>query len=92
MYVASLKTFKRSKFFLISSDNAAANTTSTSDLQTLCQPNIGGNFFHARCACHVLNVCVRDGLKFLDVLLSLIKKVISFLGHIQNYEILGEIL
>ena len=67
------------KIFSISFDNAAANTASINDLQNICQPNIGGKFFHVKCTCHVLNLYVQDGLKSLDVLLSPIKKAISFL-------------
>ena len=46
------------KVLTIGFDNASANTASINDLKVICQPNMGGNFFHIRCACHVLNLCV----------------------------------
>ena len=52
---------------------------SISDLKTIYQPNVGGKFFHVRCACHVLNLCVQDGLKSLDTYISPIRKAISYL-------------
>ena len=67
------------KVFSIGFDNAAANTASIVELKNICQPNIGGKFFHIRCVCHVLNLCVQDGLRSLDVCLQPIKKAIAFL-------------
>ena len=67
------------KIFSIGFDNAAANTISIVELKSICQPNIGGKFFHIRCVCHVLNLCVQDGLRSLDVCLQPIKKAIAFL-------------
>ena len=46
------------KVLTIGFDNASANTASINDLKVICQPNMGGKFFHIRCACHVLNLCV----------------------------------
>ena len=43
------------KVLTIGFDNASANTASINDLKVICQPNMGGKFFHIRCACHVLN-------------------------------------
>ena len=42
----------------ISFDNVTSNTTSVKHLTELCVPNVGGKFFHIRCACHVLNLCI----------------------------------
>ena len=52
--------------FLVGFDNAAANTSSINDLKSFCEPMIGGKFFHIRCACHVLNLAVQDGLKLFN--------------------------
>ncbi|KZV42752.1 hypothetical protein F511_07449 [Dorcoceras hygrometricum] len=44
-----------SKIFSISFDNASANTCSIDELIRICQPSIGGKFFHIRCTCHIFN-------------------------------------
>jgi hypothetical protein len=66
-------------FFSIRFDNASANTASISELQNLCQPIIGGKFFHVRCACHILNLCVQDGLKALAIEIAPIRNAIAYL-------------
>ena len=54
------------KIFVISFDNASNNTAATiPQLITLCNPYFGGQFFHQRCACHVLNLCVQNRLVLL---------------------------
>jgi hypothetical protein len=68
-----------SKIFSISFDNASNNTASINDLKQICEPNLGGKYFHVRCACHVLNLCVQDGLRALEFFVSPIKKAIKFL-------------
>ena len=39
-------------------DNASVNIASIPELEKVCKPAFGGKFFHQRCACHVLNLCV----------------------------------
>ena len=46
------------KVFTVSFDNASINTVSISDLKKICNPVFEGKFFHIKCACHVLNLCV----------------------------------
>ena len=72
------------KIFSIGFDNAAANTVSIVELKSICQPNFGGKFFHIRCICHVLNLCVQNGLRLLDVCLQPIKKQLHFCGLIHK--------
>ena len=67
------------KVFTVSFDNASANTASIFDLKKICNPVFEGKFFHIRCACHVLNLCVQDGLKTLQEHISPIKCAISYL-------------
>ena len=67
------------KVFTVSFDNAYANTVSISDLKKICNPVFEGKFFHIRCAYHVLNLCVQDGLKTLQERISPIKCAISYL-------------
>ena len=54
------------KIFAIGFDNASANTAAISSLLDLCKPYLGGIFFHQRCACHGLNLCVKKGLETLE--------------------------
>ena len=51
------------KIFAIEFDNASSNTASILELEKVWKLAFGGKFFHQRCACHVLNLCVQDGLK-----------------------------
>lgn len=71
------------KIFSISFDNASANTASVFDLINNCSPILGGKYFHVRCICHVLNLCVQDGLLVSQNNLVLpIKKALNYLwGH-----------
>ena len=47
------------KIFTIGFDNASSNIAAIIALIDLCKPYLGGKFFHQRCACHVLNLCVQ---------------------------------
>ena len=67
------------KIFTVSFDNASANTASIFDLKKICNPVIDGKFFLIRCACHILNLCVQDGLKSLNSYIALIKKAINLI-------------
>ncbi|CAH9119482.1 unnamed protein product [Cuscuta europaea] len=52
--------------FAIGFDNATNNTAAIPRLRELCgSTSLMGIFFHQRCACHVINLCVQDGLKVL---------------------------
>ena len=57
--------------------DAYANTVSIKDLIEICQPNLGGRFFHVHCTCHVLNLCVQDGLEELQHHIDPIKKALN---------------
>ena len=67
------------KVFSIGFDNASANTASIPDLIKVCQSLLNGNFFHIRCACHILNLAVQDGLKVLNLHLKTIRNAIMLL-------------
>ncbi|KAL5738266.1 hypothetical protein ACOSP7_031027 [Xanthoceras sorbifolium] len=68
-----------SKIFAIGFDNAANNTAAVSQLIQLCQPYSGGRFFHQRCVCHVLNICVQHGLQTLQEWITPIRDALYFL-------------
>ncbi|KZV38730.1 hypothetical protein F511_19528, partial [Dorcoceras hygrometricum] len=68
-----------SKIFSISFDNVSANTCSIDELIRLCQPSIGGKFFHIRCTCHIFNLCVQDDLKSLELYNKPIRSAIHYL-------------
>ena len=51
------------KIFSIGFDNASANTASILELEKVCNPVFGSNFFHQTYVCHILNLCVQGGLK-----------------------------
>ena len=47
----------------ITLDNASANSKAIDYFINSNIPNIAGKFFHARCACHIINLIVQSGLK-----------------------------
>jgi hypothetical protein len=65
------------RVFSISFDNASNNTASIRELVSQCQPTLGTKYFHIRCACHILNLCVKDGLVVLHDLVEPIKYVVG---------------
>ncbi|KAH7667795.1 Tam3-transposase (Ac family) protein [Dioscorea alata] len=69
------------KIFSISFDNAsAANMTSIRSLEDFLRPSCGGKYFHIRCVCHVLNLCVQSGLEELKEFVLPVREVIAYLG------------
>jgi len=77
------------KIFSIGFDNSFGNTVSIRELENICKPSFGSKFFHIRCSCHVLNLCVQDGLRSLEIYLTPIKKVISYVGSPTSNERMG---
>ncbi|CAH9071361.1 unnamed protein product [Cuscuta epithymum] len=62
------------KVFAIGFDNAGNNIAAIPRLCELCGSNtLMGRFFHQRCACHVINLCVQDGLKALGDAMEVVK-------------------
>ncbi|CAH9075285.1 unnamed protein product [Cuscuta europaea] len=62
------------KAFAIGFDNATNNTAAIPRLRELCgSTSLMSRFFHQQCACHVLNLCVQDGLKALGASLEVVK-------------------
>ena len=50
----------------ISYDKESNITASIDDLIAFCQPRMGSTYFHVRCVCHILNLCVKDGLDIMN--------------------------
>lgn len=67
------------KVFSISFDNASANTASVPALIQACDPLLGGKLFHCRCICHILNLCVKDGMTILYSSIKPIRNAINYL-------------
>jgi hypothetical protein len=57
------------KIISISMDKASNNDASMIVLKNNMNPMLGGILFHTRCACHILNLCVKEGYKYIDILL-----------------------
>ena len=55
------------KIFAIGFDNASNNNNNViTHLINLCNLYFGGIFFYQKCDCHVLNLCVQNGLTLLQ--------------------------
>jgi hypothetical protein len=67
------------KIISISIDNASNNDASMSVLKTTMNPMLGSIIFHTRCACHILNLCVKEGFKYIDDIVSVIRNVVLFI-------------
>ncbi|GJY48492.1 zinc finger BED domain-containing protein RICESLEEPER 2-like protein [Tanacetum coccineum] len=55
------------KIMSITLDNAINNTSAISKLRLKYEPPIEGRFYHSRCAAHIINLCVQDGLAVKDM-------------------------
>ncbi|CAH9066626.1 unnamed protein product [Cuscuta epithymum] len=75
------------KVFAIGFDNATNNTAAIPRLCELCDSTtLMGRFFHQRCACHVINLCVQDGLKALGDSLEVVKGgLLDVFGVVVNF-------
>lgn len=69
------------RIFSYSFDNASANTAAVNHLVEDAGQYIKTPYTHQRCACHILNLCVQDGLKVLGDMLTPIKLVIDHIWH-----------
>jgi len=66
----------KDRIFSISFDNASSNTATIPILIPEFKPILNGLFFHNRCACHIINLCVQDGLQFIENYVSPIRDFI----------------
>ena len=67
------------KIFAIGFDNPSNNTAAILHLIILYNPYFGDQFFHQRCACHVLNLCVQHGLALLQDHITSIRNALHYL-------------
>jgi hypothetical protein len=69
------------KIFSISMDNASNNDASIFMLKNNMNHILEGLLFHNRCACHILNLCVKEGFKNveLDDTVNIIRQVVMFI-------------
>lgn len=66
------------KIFSITFDNATNNTVVIDQLRRCLHPPYGGIFFHMRCACHIINLMVQDGLKLIEKYISCVRDAIGY--------------
>ena len=69
----NLKRDMDNKIFSISFDNASNNIASIDIFKRSLNPIMNGAMFHQKCACHILNLVVKAGLKTETVKLLIIK-------------------
>jgi hypothetical protein len=69
----NLKRNMDNKFFSISFDNASNNIASIDIFKRSLNPIMNCAMFHQKCACHILNLVVKAGLKTKTVKLLIIK-------------------
>ena len=50
------------RIFYISFDNVSANTIAVNSLKNFLKTILNETFFHVRCACHIINLCIKNGL------------------------------
>ncbi|RLM86695.1 hypothetical protein C2845_PM04G22770 [Panicum miliaceum] len=61
-------------------DNASANTSAMNILSPQISGYVGTLFLHYRCACHIINLIVKSGLKRISHYLDAFRTTISFLN------------
>ncbi|KAK1404299.1 hypothetical protein POM88_003904 [Heracleum sosnowskyi] len=79
LIMSYLREFKiKDKIMSLSFDNASNNDAAINKLKRDLDPFLNGEFFHSRCACHVLNRVVQDGLKLVLPITSKIRQLVSY--------------
>ena len=68
------------KIFVVTLDNAAANTRAINQLNPVLSGYVGSLFLHQRCACHIINLIVKAGLEVFKPMLGAFRSAISFLN------------
>jgi hypothetical protein len=68
------------KVFSITLDNASSNSKAMEKLSPLLSGYVGTSFLHQRCACHIINLIVKCGLKRPNPYLDSFRTAIVFLN------------
>jgi len=68
------------KVVSVTLDNASANTSAMNILSPQISGYVGTLFLHQRCACHIINLIVKSGLKRISAYLESFRTAISFLN------------
>ncbi|KAK3199117.1 hypothetical protein Dsin_022532 [Dipteronia sinensis] len=63
----------------ITLDNASANSKAIELFDNSTIPNTAVKFFHARCACHIINLIVKSGLKQVESRIDNIREALSWI-------------
>ena len=77
-----VKWYIENRLFALTLDNASSNEVAVNDIISDLKNNGNGSlvcdgiFFHVRCACHILNLVARDGLKVISGTLNKIKSLV----------------
>ncbi|KAG6397082.1 hypothetical protein SASPL_143244 [Salvia splendens] len=81
--VKSLTDWGLNHLFSCTLDNASQNDTAIDAVQTHMEQNniniLGGKYFHVRCAAHVLNLIVKDGLKEIGISIRRVRETVRWL-------------
>jgi hypothetical protein len=68
------------KIFSFTLDNASANASAMTFLTPKFSDYVGSVFLHQRCACHIINLIIKSGLKCLKPYIEAFRVAISFLN------------
>jgi hypothetical protein len=68
------------KIMTITFHNASNNIGAASLLQSQLRLILNGQFFHIRCICHILNLCVQDGLNGIAPQIVKIRNAVLFIN------------
>ena len=70
----------KNKVLSITFDNASANNAAIRLFKNTLRPPHGGTLFHQKCACHIINLCVQDGMEHFKDYLNNIRTALSFIA------------
>jgi len=77
-----VKWYIENRLFALTLDNASSNEVAVQDIISDLKENGNGSivcdgiFFHVRCACHILNLVARDGLKVISATIGKVKSLV----------------
>ena len=74
----------KEKVLSITFDNASANNAAINLFKTTLRPPHGGTLFHQKCACHIINLCVQDGMKHVEDYLENIQSALSYIASVGS--------